>query len=114
MDPLALIDVYVAENEQQAHIIRAWLADAGVECTVSGGALQGAVGDIPVGIPTAPRIVAKAASADRAKELIREWEQSSTRAGANPPAEWQCLDCGEMNAASFELCWNCYTAGGGG
>ena len=112
MDPLALIEVYVAENEQQAHIIRAWLADAGVDCTVSGGALQGALGDIPVGIPTAPRLVAKADSADRAKELIRLWEATSTRAGASPQDEWQCMDCGELNAASFELCWNCYTAGG--
>lgn len=102
-----MIEVYVAENEQQAHIVRAWLADAGIDCTVTGGSLQGALGEIPLGIPTAPRIVTAADVAERARSLIRDWEQTSKHDGVAVANEWQCKDCGEVNAASFELCWNC-------
>lgn len=111
MDPSSLIDVYSAENEQQAHIVRAFLADAGIESVVSGGMLQGAVGELPFGIPTAPKILASAEIADRARELILDWEKRN-REREGRAEEWQCEDCGELNSASFELCWNCLHSGG--
>lgn len=113
MDPSSLTDVYAAENEQQAHVVRAFLADAGIESVVSGGMLQGAVGELPFGIPTAPRVLTAADVAEQARQLILDWEASNRESPERKKEEWLCEDCGEMNAASFELCWNCCHSTGG-
>ena len=112
MDPSSLIEIYAAENEQEAHIVRAWLADAGIESIVSGGELQQAGGELPLGFATAPRILASADMSDRARDLALEWEQAKNEAQAQQNEEWQCQDCGEINAASFEMCWNCFHSAG--
>ena len=112
MDHSSLIEIYAAENEQEAHIVRAWLADSGIESIVSGGSLQQAGGELPLGIATAPRILVSADVSDRARELALEWEQARKEAKAQRQEEWQCQDCGEVNAASFELCWNCFHSAG--
>ena len=30
--------------------------------------------------------------------------------GTNSNAEWTCNNCGERNASSFDICWNCQHA----
>ena len=92
MDPSSLIEIYAAENEQEAHIVRAWLSDAGIESIVSGGSLQQAGGELPLGFATAPRILVSADVSDRARELALEWEQARKEARAQRKEEWQCQD----------------------
>ncbi len=112
MDPSSLIEIYAAENEQEAHILRVWLADAGIDSIVSGDSLQQAGGELPLGLATAPGILVSADVSERARELALEWEQARKEARTQRQEEWQCQDCGEVNAASFELCWNCFHSAG--
>lgn len=112
MDPSSLIEIYAAENEQEAHIVQAWLDDAGIESIVSGGSLQQAGGELPLGFATAPRILVSADVSERARELAMKWEEARKEARSQKQEEWQCQDCGELNAASFDLCWNCFHSTG--
>ncbi len=69
------VEVYRAENSAQAHLMASALEDEGIKAIVDGDALQLALGDIPLGWSTAPRILVAQADAARARELVKKFEQ---------------------------------------
>lgn len=67
--------VYQAAHSVDAHMIRALLEQAGIPAQVRGEYLQGALGELPVnGMVT---VWVPDADATRARELVRDWEQST-------------------------------------
>lgn len=75
-----LVEIYRARDNIHAHLIRSALDDAGIRAEITGESLQGALGEIPFGWPTAPRILVAEADAPRAREIIDRLEDSA------PPA----------------------------
>jgi hypothetical protein len=90
--------VYHAASEFEAALLAGLLANYQIEARYQGQMLLGAVGELPptdiqVGLWVAPRHVAQA-------------EQILQQARQQDGADWRC-QCGEDNAAGFELCWAC-------
>src|SRR6202012_4396125 len=62
-----------------AQALRLALADAGIECAVDNDLLQGAVGELPLGWATAPRLIGKREVAAEARRILEELlKQEST------------------------------------
>lgn len=111
------VHVYVADDAQWAHLLKAYLADEGIEARVIGDSLQSAAGELPPGWVIAPEVWVPQQEADRARELIGNWEASrrksaahGTNSGALPEGpSWECASCGATVPDSFEMCWQCET-----
>jgi hypothetical protein len=62
--------VYRAGHPLEAHMVANFLKEAGVPATVDGDYLTGALGDLPMGWSTAPRVVVCEKNALAARALI--------------------------------------------
>lgn len=67
--------VYAARDEIDATLVQSMLAEAGIEARVVGGEITGAIGGVPTGLPSAPRVWVSDEKADAAIALIREMEE---------------------------------------
>jgi hypothetical protein len=70
-----LVEVYRAKDNFQAHLVRSSLEGAGIQAFVEGDLLQGALGGIPVGWSTAPRIMVEEHHAKKAREILERFER---------------------------------------
>jgi hypothetical protein len=68
-------EVYAARDEIDATLIQSMLAEAGIEARVVGGEITGAIGGVPAGLPSAPRVWVMDDDAAAATSLIREMEE---------------------------------------
>ena len=97
--------VFQSTDYYTAQLLKAYLHDNGIEATVSGELLMGAIGEIPAN--SYPTLwVVDDEDAERAQRLIAEYEariHTSRSTGKN----WQCPQCGEQLEAQFAQCWNC-------
>ena len=108
MDDPQLNEVYAAANSQHAHLVKAALERAGIPARVVGDSLRNAAGDLPLGLPIAPRVWVQAKDSERARALIEEWDRGrGASVGAVTEAPWTCPECGETVEGDFEVCWNC-------
>jgi hypothetical protein len=71
-----LVEVYRAKDSPQAYLLRSALENAGIPAVVEGDLLQGALGDLPVGWSSAPRIMVDESDAPQARVLLEGWERS--------------------------------------
>ena len=95
-----LREVYSARDAQQAEVIRAALADAGIRSKSINETLQQVVGDLPA-VAIAVRILVDAEDYDAAREIALTYDRP------HGLPDWTCPRCGEANGAAFEFCWNC-------
>jgi hypothetical protein len=79
-----LVEVYRAKDSLQAHLLRSALEAAGIHALVEGDLLQGAVGELPVGWSSAPRIMVEEHDATRARTLLERWESSGPSKASDP------------------------------
>jgi Putative prokaryotic signal transducing protein len=118
--------IYTAANLPQAHILRNLLEDLGIPATVSNDAVQQAIGDIPAGWSTAPRVVVAEEHAELARRVALEFdapghdsprdddvtgdpEDTIESAGSPPqPPLLACPRCGSRRQA---VCAYCGTSG---
>ena len=64
--------VYVARDFPQAHLLRAALADRGIEAFVLNEPLRQVGGELPLGWATDARLLVAAEDAEAAREVLRE------------------------------------------
>ena len=92
--------VYTAANAFDARIVCDHLNHEGIAATIHGLLLTGALGELP--LDTAPTVwIEDPDLYERARDLIARFERPADAGDA-----WRCA-CGEVNEASFELCWSC-------
>ena len=70
-----LVEVFRAKDSPQAHMLRSALEDAGLRAVVEGDLLQGALGKLPMGWATAPRILVESRDVAKARKIIAEGKQ---------------------------------------
>lgn len=70
-----LVEVYRARDTLQAHLFSAELENDGIRSEIVGEQLAGALGDIPMGWSTAPRICVREQDAANARSLLLKYEQ---------------------------------------
>lgn len=86
-----IVEIYAAGDAIEAHAAAAVLQDEGIAVQVVGEMLESVKGGIPFGEPTAPRLWVVSADAQRANQLLAQWQtrisqrRSKTSVGAFPP-----------------------------
>jgi len=122
-------EVYAARDEIDATLVQSMLAESAIEARVVGGQITGAVGEVPAGLPSAPRVWVAEGNAAEATRLIRKmeekrretWQQNTQTenekesgdaiGGLLPTSDdlttWECQGCHERVTVDFEICWNC-------
>lgn len=104
------VEIYRAKNLPEAYVIRTSLAEAGVSARIDGELLQGAVGELPMGWVTAPRIQVDESQASVAREIIARADvhRKSTETHADDSADaTSCLACGKAMSDSEVSCSSC-------
>ncbi len=100
-----VVEVYWAADAQDAHAVKAMLLDAGIHADVVGELLVGAIGEIPMGPVTSPRVWVRSEDEARARPLVAEWERDRKAEPQGDP--WQCGKCDSPVDAGYDLCWSC-------
>jgi Putative prokaryotic signal transducing protein len=82
--------IYVAANAQQAQLLAGALEEEGITAFVSNAALQTALGGVPPGFDTAPRVLVDGVHAARAREIALEFERRlrQSRRDVAPARAW--------------------------
>ncbi|MEZ6127753.1 MAG: DUF2007 domain-containing protein [Planctomycetaceae bacterium] len=103
-----IVEVYCCANETEGQLLTNMLADHGISAQLVGQLLQGAIGEIPAGPATAPRILVQASDRDHARSLIADYEARGRETRHQIPTRgWTCPRCGTDIEADFDVCWNC-------
>lgn len=84
---LNLVEAYRAAHPAQAHALRFALEDAGIRAVIQNEALQDAIGDIPGGWSSAPRIMVEESQLAAAREVIRQTDHRETTTSGLTPSE---------------------------
>jgi ribosomal protein L40E len=110
MNERALVEVYRARNSPQALALQQVLQEAGLRATIDNDLLQGVVGSLPMGWPTAPRIMVESKDAPRAREILERSEGAETTgpAGTDEASDRTvCLSCGARMPDEADECPAC-------
>ena len=100
------VEIYRPKNLMQAHSIRMALEDAGVDVRIEGELLQSAVGEIPLGWNTLPRILVDSSQLNIAREIVNRSDARPAAAalGDETDESTRCLACGcEMMTISVSV-----------
>jgi hypothetical protein len=103
------VEVYRARNVPEAHLMRNALEEAGIRVQIEGELLQGGVGDLPPGWPTAPRILVEESQLATARQIV---EQLENKGGArsddqDEKEQTRCLACGAIIEEGEAKCPSC-------
>jgi hypothetical protein len=93
--------IYTHENRLLVCNIQNILENGSIAVTLKNEYAAGASGDLSFLTTWLEVWVINDEDYDAAMKLI---EAAFTKNNSN---DWTCSDCGEINAASFDLCWNC-------
>lgn len=103
------VEIYRPKNLMQAHAIRMALEDAGVDVRIEGELLQSAVGEIPLGWDTLPRILVDSSQLSIAREIVDRSDARTTAAPTEDETDetTRCLACGREMADTETTCATC-------
>ena len=97
--------VYSARNEVDAHLVKGFLDEQGIESVVHGAGLSMILGEITTS-DTLPSIWVREEDLDRAIEAVAGFKADAIP--AQPISDpWTCPKCGESIEPQFTECWSC-------
>lgn len=94
--------VYTADSVAMAWHIRNVLEQHEIYAEVKNERLGSIAGETPI-TESMPEVWVKPLYVRRAEQIISELNDTAQVKGE----DWHCSACGEENAASFDICWNC-------
>ena len=100
------VEVYRARGLPEAYAIRLLLEDLGVSVRIDNEMLQGALGDLPVGWVTAPRIMVLSDYESISRQILNKFVQQSERNDDGVDSSACCLACG-MPMEGADACPSC-------
>lgn len=98
--------VYTHSIRTMVSNVKNILEQAGIETILRNEYAQGGIGEVSPFDSWMEVWVRHDQDLARAKEITAEHVQ---RLAQEDGIEWACNQCTEMNASSFEYCWNCRT-----
>ena len=112
--------IYSAASTQQAHLLKGLLEERGIAASVVNDAIQMAGGELPLGWPSAARVVVAEQDAERARAFAAEFDRRTAHETddedySEPPpvAEWSewpvCARCGQRRTARCTVCGSART-----
>lgn len=96
------LEVFRPRNVPEAHVVRLRLEEAGIPVMVENEILQGVVGELPFGWPTAPRLLVAEEDVSTARELLRTLEAERPEVRSEVLSDSVCLACGAEMASAVE------------
>jgi len=116
----ALKVIYVAASLEQARIMQSALGEEGIQAAVDNDALQGGVGELPLGWATAARVMVRERDAARARLIALDFDRHGhdaalaaddlqARADAEDQVDWPC--CPKCERRRLATCPVCETTG---
>ena len=110
-----IVEIYRAASFAEAHAIRLALEESGIACVVDGEDLQGALGELPMGWATSPRLLVKSPDAVAARKVIDAAPSvppdsgfapgaAATDTSQAPEGTLACLACGQPMSATMDRC----------
>jgi rubrerythrin len=99
--------IYIAATIEQAHMLKNALTKQGIFAYVSNESLQMATGDLPMGLPTAPRVVVDAHDADEARRIALEFDQAWQQAGSPSEELDELEEEADREAFAWPECPHC-------
>ena len=96
---IKFVEAYRASHPLQAHALRFALEEAGIRVVIENEALQDAIGDLPGGWSSAPRLMVEESQRAAAREIISQTDRSETANLELTPRETAIA----MSAAFFGL-----------
>ena len=111
--------IYVAGRIEEAVIVKQMLAERGIDSVIENQSLQGAVGELPAGEATNPRVRVPAEEAEKSREVVKAFEHQQKLArertvyiDADYDENWpQWPTCPECHRRRQTVCPICKTAG---
>ena len=97
-----MLKIYSAPTLPDAHLVRGFLAQAGIDARVFNENAQSVMGEIPFHQAWPEVWIMNEGDAKQAQDLIHQMEQPHA-----PSAAAFCPHCQEENPAHFHTCWNC-------
>lgn len=73
---LKYVEAYRAAHPIQAHALRMALEEAGIRVIIENEALQGAIGDVPAGWSSAPKLMVEESQLSAARAIISQTDHS--------------------------------------
>ena len=67
---MKIIEVYSCRDLQEAYLVKNMLDEHNIVCEIKNEHLQGAIGEVAVGIMTAPSIIVNENEAEESRKLI--------------------------------------------
>ena len=101
------IVIYTAANLPEAHILRNTLDELGIHAAVINDAVQMAVGDLPAGWPTAPRVVVDEEQAELARRVALEFDAIGRASRQQAEDDDEPERRGAAAAIAWPMCPNC-------
>lgn len=97
--PSGPVELYRARSLFEAHMIRLLLEAEGIPLAVENESLQSALGELPLGWSSAPRIVVNHQDEAAARKVLDEFRRrEQTRDTVNEDSTLHCLACGAVMA----------------
>ena len=97
--------VYSARDVADAHLVKAYLAEQGIESVVQGEALSNILGEIPFTRETLPSVWVREEEYESARGALAHFRDDVVASQSGTP--WKCPTCGERIEPQFTECWNC-------
>ena len=69
-----LVQVYAATDVSRAHLAKGLLEEAGIPVTLTNAELQNALGELPPGFATSPKLLVPEEHAERARSILEAIE----------------------------------------
>ena len=98
-----LVQAHTVQQGAEIQMLRALLAEAGIECLIRNESLTVAMGEIPVSECFPELWILNDSDYSGAAAIIAEWRSCD----AAEAAPWVCPSCGESIDGQFGACWKC-------
>jgi len=96
-------EIFVHPDLTQMAHCRSILEEAGIECFIRNEETHDLIAGLPDPMRQPSLCVTDDANAERARELLREFES----VGKGDATDWKCPQCGETVPGNFGSCWKC-------
>ena len=102
-----MVQVYLARNPADAHMLKAVLKSNGIDCLVQGDQLFQLLGEIPLSQESVPSVwILDTSKFSDAEDIINEYKRVEN-SNVSEENIWTCPSCGEESYAQFSECWKC-------
>ncbi|HEV2969509.1 MAG TPA: DUF2007 domain-containing protein [Pirellulales bacterium] len=101
------IVIYTAASLPQAHVLRNVLEELGIPASITNDTIQFAVGDVPAGWPTSPRVVVDEQQAELARRVALEFDVAGRSSRLRDKGDDDSDSSADRETIAWPMCPKC-------